>query len=146
VSARFADIRVGDELPALSRTVTREDIRVYANASGDQNPLHQDDDVARMVGFDGIIAHGMFTMGHLGACVAGWAGDPANITRLSAQFRSPVFMGEEIVAGGRVRSVDERTRTVIVELWVTVKRDGRAAFAIRKGDAEVRFPDPTDVG
>ena len=96
--------------------------------------------MARMVGFDGIIAHGMFTMGHLGACVAGWAGDPANIARLSAQFRAPVFMGEEIVAGGRVRSVDEPSRTVVAELWVTVERDGRPEFAIRKGEAEVRFP------
>ncbi len=145
MSGRFDDLRVGDELPALARTVTREDVRAYADAGGDQNPLHQDDDVARMVGFDGIIAHGMFTMGHLGACVAGWAGDPANIARLSAQFRAPVFMGEEIVAGGRVRSVDATTRTVVAELWVTVTRDGNEEFAIRKGEAEVRFPDPTDV-
>ncbi len=146
MNGRFAGFRVGNELPALARTVTREDVRAYADAGGDQNPLHQDDDVARMVGFDGIIAHGMFTMGHLGACVAGWAGDPANIARLSAQFRAPVFMGEEIVAGGRIRSVDETTRTVVAELWVTVTRDGNQEFAIRKGEAEVRFPEPTDAG
>jgi acyl dehydratase len=145
MSGRFDGLSVGDELPALARTVTREDVRAYADAGGDQNPLHQDDDVARMVGFDGIIAHGMFTMGHLGACVAGWVGDPANIGRLSAQFRAPVFMGEEIVAGGRVRSVDATTRTVVAELWVTVTRDGHEEFAIRKGEAEVRFPDPTGV-
>jgi meromycolic acid (3R)-3-hydroxyacyl-[acyl-carrier protein] dehydratase HadB len=145
VTGRFDDLRVGDEIPALVRTVTREDVRAYADAGGDQNPLHQDDDVARMVGFDGIIAHGMFTMGHLGACVAGWAGDPANIARFSAQFRVPVFMGEEIVAGGRVRSVDETTRSVVADLWVTVTRDGNEEYAIRKGEAEVRFPDPTDV-
>jgi acyl dehydratase len=103
--------------------------------------LHQDDDVARMVGFPGIIAHGMFTMGHLGACVSTWAGDPANVVRLSAQFRAPVFMGEEIVAGGRVRSLDVETRTAIVELWVMVEHEGTTGFAIRKGEAEVRFPD-----
>ena len=146
MGGRFDDIRVGDELPALVRTVTREDVRAYADASGDQNPLHQDDDVARMVGFDGIIAHGMFTMGHLGACVASWVEDPADIARLSAQFRAPVFLGEEIVAGGRVRSVDATTRTVVAELWVMVTRDGKQEFAIRKGEAEVRFPDPTGVG
>jgi acyl dehydratase len=140
VSVRFADLRVGEELPSLARTVTREDVRAYADAGGDQNPLHQDDDVARMVGFSGIIAHGMFTMGHLAACVAAWAGDPADVVRLSAQFRSPVFMGEEIVAGGRIRSLNEATRTAVVELWVTVERDGATEFAIRKGEAEVRLP------
>jgi acyl dehydratase len=140
LSARLEDLHAGDELPTLSRVVTREDVRAYADASGDQNPLHQDDEVARMVGFDGIIAHGMFTMGHLGACVSGWAGDPASVTRMSAQFRAPVSMGEEIVAGGRVRSVDMETRTVVAELWVTVERDGRTEFPIRKGEAEIRFP------
>jgi meromycolic acid (3R)-3-hydroxyacyl-[acyl-carrier protein] dehydratase HadB len=141
LSARFEELHAGDELPTLSRVVTREDVRAYADASGDQNPLHQDDEVARMVGFDGIIAHGMFTMGHLGACVARWAGDQVRIARLSAQFRAPVFMGEEIVAGGRVRSVDAEARTVVAELWVTVERNGNEEFAIRKGEAEVRFPD-----
>jgi acyl dehydratase len=140
MTVRFEEIRVGDPLPSLARSVTRDDVRVYAEASGDHNPLHQDDEVARMVGFPGIIAHGMFTMGHLGACVAAWAGDPANVTRLSAQFRAPVFMGEEIVAGGRVRSVDAESRTAVAELWVTVERDGVSEFAIRKGEAVVRFP------
>jgi acyl dehydratase len=140
MTTRLEDLHVGDDLPSLARTVTREDVRAYADAGGDHNPLHQDDDVARMVGFPGIIAHGMFTMGHLGACVAAWAGDPANVVRLSAQFRAPVFMGEEIVAGGRVRSLDAKTHTVVAELWVTVGRDGGTEFAIRKGEAEVRFP------
>ena len=139
MSVRFEELHVGDALPALPRTVIREDVRAYADASGDQNPLHQDDDVARMVGFSGIIAHGMFTMGHLGACVAAWAGDPANVVRLSAQFRAPVFMGEVIVAGGRVRSFDPETHTAIAELWVTVERDGMTVYAIRKGEAMVRF-------
>jgi acyl dehydratase len=140
MSVRLEDLHVGDALPTLVRTVTRDDVRAYADASGDQNPLHQDDDVARMVGFPGIIAHGMFTMGHLGACVAAWVGDPANVVRLSAQFRTPVFMGEEIVASGRVRSLEAETHTAIAELWVTVERSGETEFAIRKGEAEVRFP------
>jgi acyl dehydratase len=140
MNTRFEDLRVNDELPSLSRTVIREDVRAYADAGGDQNPLHQNDDVARSVGFPGIIAHGMFTMGHLAACVTAWAGGPTNILRLSAQFRVPVLMGEEIVAGGRVRAIDDDTRTATVELWVTVDREGSTQFAIRKGEAEVRFP------
>jgi len=141
MSVRFEDLHEGDRVPALARVVTQQDVRAYADASGDQNPLHQDDAVARMVGFDGIIAHGMFTMAHLGACVAAWAGDPASITRISAQFRAPVLMGEEIVASGRVRSLDVDARTAVAELWVTVTRDNQEEFAIRKGEAEVRFPE-----
>jgi acyl dehydratase len=140
MTVHFEDLNVGDEVPSLARTVNRDDVRAYADAGGDHNPLHQDDDVARTAGFPGIIAHGMFTMGHLAACVAAWAGDPANVVRISAQFRAPVFMGEVIVAGGRVRSMDEKTRTVVAELWVTVERENGTEFAIRKGEADVRFP------
>ena len=57
-----ADVSVGEQLPELRRVVTREDVKAYADAGGDRNPLHQDDAFARSVGFDGVIAHGMFTM------------------------------------------------------------------------------------
>ena len=124
----FDSIAAGDELPELHRVVTRDDVRAYADASGDQNPLHQRDEVARAAGFDGIIAHGMFTMGHMAACVVAWAGGPDAVTSLTAQFRAPVSMGQELVAGGRVRSMDQGLRTVSLDLWVTSERDeiGRA--------------------
>ena len=65
----FDEVAVGEELPQLRRVIVREDVKDYADAGRDQNPLHQDDDFARSVGFDGIIAHGMFTMGHMAACL-----------------------------------------------------------------------------
>ena len=135
----FDSVSVGDELPELRRVVTREDVRAYADASGDQNPLHQRDEVARAAGFDGIIAHGMFTMGHLGACVVAWAGEPDAITTIAAQFRAPVSMGQELVAGGRVRSLDEGTRTVMLDLWVTSERDRATEWPVKRGDATVRL-------
>lgn len=137
---RFEDLEIGQALPSLSRVVTREDVRAYADAGGDHNPLHQDDDVARAGGFPGIIAHGMFTMGHLAECVTAWVGDPAGVVRLSAQFRAPVLMGEEIVATGRVTALDPATRTATAELWVTLERDDVVEYPIRKGEATARFP------
>jgi acyl dehydratase len=139
VRVRFEDLAAGDEVPPLSRMVTREDVKRYADASGDHNPLHQDDDVARAVGFPGIIAHGMFTMGHLARCLADWLGDAGALVRMRAQFRAPVFMGETLVAGGRVRSLDPETRTAALEVWVTVERAGTTEYAIRKSEAEVRL-------
>jgi acyl dehydratase len=129
----------GSDIPPLSRTVARDDLIAYAELSGDRNPLHQDEAVARAAGFDGIIAHGMFTLGHLAACLDRWIGPDASVRRLSGQFRAPVFVGEEIVAGGRVKSVDGGSGTVVVELWVTVVRDGVTEHAVRRGEAEVRF-------
>jgi acyl dehydratase len=132
---RIATLAAGEELPELGRTVTAADVKAYADAGGDQNPLHQDDAFARSVGFDGIIAHGMFTMGHMAAAVAAWAGEDAVVERIAAQFRAPVFMGERIVAGGRVRSVDRAGGTITLETWVRLERDGATVWPIKKGEA-----------
>lgn len=130
---------MGEQLPTRSKTVTREDVKAYADASGDQNPLHQDDAVARALGFPGIIAHGMFTMAHMASCATRWLGGAEGVARLRAQFRAPVLMGETIVAGGTVRSVDARTRSAVLDLWVRLERDGRTEHPIRRGEAEVRL-------
>jgi acyl dehydratase len=132
-------VEVGSELPPLVRVVTAEDVKAYAEAGGDKNPLHQDDAVARAAGFPGIIAHGMFTMGHLAACVARWAGGPERVRRLTSQFRASVYMGEEIVAHGRIRSIDADRGTAIVDCWVTLERDGRTESPIKRGEAEVQL-------
>ncbi len=131
------DVTVGAEVPASSLVVTAGAVRAYADAGGDQNPLHQDGAVARAAGFPGIIAHGMFTMGHLAALVSRWAGGPERIRRLTAQFRAPVYMGEEIVAGGRVKAVDVERGVALLECWVTVERDGGTEWPIKRGEAEV---------
>jgi acyl dehydratase len=131
------DVTVPADLPALSRVVTAEAVKAYADAGGDQNPLHQDEAVAQAAGFPGIIAHGMFTMGHLAASVARWAGGSDRIRRLTAQFRAPVYMGEEIVAGGRVKAVDVERGMALLECWVSVERGGTTEWPIKRGEAEV---------
>ncbi|MEW6059502.1 MAG: MaoC/PaaZ C-terminal domain-containing protein [Actinomycetota bacterium] len=136
---RFGDVRVGDEIPPLAKVVTREDVKAYADASGDQNPLHQSDELARAVGFPGIIAHGMFTMAHLVSCLVAWLGEPAGLLRIRVRFRSAVFMGETIVAGGIVRALDRKTRTATLDVWVTLERDGVIEYPIKRSEAEVRL-------
>ena len=132
-------VEEGQELPELARVVTAADVKAYADAGGDRNPLHQDDDVARSVGFDGIIAHGMFTMGHMAAAVVTWAGDDAVVERITAQFRAPVSMGETIVAGGRVRAIDRERGRVTLDTWVRLDRDSEPVWPIKKGEAVVRL-------
>ncbi|MFN8232204.1 MAG: MaoC/PaaZ C-terminal domain-containing protein [Actinomycetota bacterium] len=136
---RPRDAGPGDPIASFERTVERGDLVTYAELSGDRNPLHQDDAAARAAGFDRVIAHGMFTMAHLAACLDRWLDGEGDVARLSAQFRSPVSVGETIVAGGRVRSVDHEAGTLTAELWVTVERDGATEHAVRKGEAEIRL-------
>ena len=139
MTRRFEDVSPGEELPAVERVVTREDVKAYADASGDQNPLHQDDEAARAAGFPGIIAHGMFTLGHLTSAIVAWAGDASALGRIRVQFRAPVFIGETIVARGTVKALDPERRTATLDVWVTVERDGALEWPIRRGEAEVRL-------
>jgi acyl dehydratase len=138
-TVRFDDARVGAEVPSLAKVVRREDVKAYADASGDQNPLHQDDSFARSVGFPGIIAHGMFSMAHLATALTGWLGDPAALRRLKVQFRAPVFMDETLVAGGRITALDPLTRRGRLEVWAFVDRAGERVFAIKNSEAEVQL-------
>ena len=132
-------VAVGQELPELRRVVTREDVQAYADAGGDHNPLHRSDEFARSVGLDGAIAHGMFTMGHMAACVVAWAGEADAVSAISAQFRATVSMGQEIVAGGRVRAIDTVARIAVLELWVSSERGGELEWPIKRGEATVRL-------
>ncbi len=138
-TVRFEDLAVGDDVLSVSRVVTSDDVKRYADASGDQNPLHQDEHFARGVGFPGIIAHGMFTMGHLATSLTDRLGDPSRLKRLAVQFRAPVFMGETIVAEARVKALDPRTRTAVLDVWVRVERAGTTEYPIRKSEAVVGF-------
>jgi acyl dehydratase len=135
----YDSVRVGDALDERSRLVTREDVKAYADASGDQNPLHQDEEVARAAGFPTIVAHGMFTMGHLASTLLSWAGESDALTSMRVAFRAPVFVGETIVAGGTVRALHDETRSAALDVWVLVERDGTVEWPIRKSEAVVRL-------
>jgi len=136
---RFGDVSVGEEILPLAKVVRREEVKAYADSSGDQNPLHQDDAFARSVGFPGIIAHGMFSMAHLTKAITDWAGDPGALKRIKVQFRAVVFMGETLVAGGRVDALDESTRTARLSVWAETEREGRRQMVIKNSEAEVEL-------
>ena len=65
-------LAVGDVIAQRDVHLTRASLLAYADASGDQNPIHQDDEVAVAVGLPGVIAHGMLTMGLAVQPVVDW--------------------------------------------------------------------------
>jgi len=77
-------------------TFTREQIAAYADASGDHNPIHLDDDFARSVGLPGLIAHGMLQMGIAATVAAEAAGGPERLRRMSVRFAGMVVPGDTV--------------------------------------------------
>lgn len=135
----FNNISVGDELPTLELTFTRADLVAYANASGDQNPIHQDEATAKSVGLPDVISHGMLTMGRAIRVVTDWVGDPAAVVDYSVRMTRPVVVpadkGAVVVFGGKVGEVNTENRTVRVDLTATC--DGTTVLGQAK--AIVRF-------
>jgi acyl dehydratase len=98
--------------------VTRGDLVAYAEASGDHNPIHQDDEVARSVGLPGVIAHGMYTMALAARYVEEWAGSRGRVATIGAKFTKPVPVppeGADVeIAGVADDQGDERVVTLTV--------------------------------
>jgi acyl dehydratase len=90
------------ELEPFAWKVTREQIAAYAEASGDHNPIHLDDQAARAAGLPGVIAHGMLGMAQLANFVVAYAGDHRRLRRLRCRFSGMVLPGDVITFSGRV--------------------------------------------
>ena len=118
----FDEVTAGDTFGPTTVRVDRDTLVAYAEASGDQNPIHQDEDVARSVGLPGVIAHGMYTLALAARSADAWAGGPGRVRDLGAKFTKPVVVpaGEEgavVTVAGTVRSVaDDGAVTVALEV------------------------------
>lgn len=103
--------------------ITREDLRRYADASGDHNPIHLDDEAARALGLEGVIAHGMLTWARVVAEVAAWAGGMERIVSSEVRFANPVPVPSEGAAkleiAARIKDPDPTTGNRTLMLTVT---------------------------
>ena len=91
-------IEVGTVLEEKVFHLDRALLKQYADASGDQNPIHQNEEFAVSVGLPNVIAHGMLTMALVGKYVSDFAGGSANVLEYSARFIKPVIVppGEKV--------------------------------------------------
>jgi acyl dehydratase len=124
-------MQVGDSLETQHYDVTRADLVAYAEASGDHNPIHQDEAVAVAVGLPGVIAHGMFTLALAARAVGTWT-DGAEVVELGAKFTNPVLVPADgaaaVTVAGTVKSVDDGLAT----LALAVTCDGTKVLGMPK--------------
>ena len=85
-------IEVGANLPEKVFYLDRELLKRYADASGDQNPIHQNEEFAVSVGLPNVIAHGMLTMALVGKYLSDFAGGSAKVVEFGARFTKPVIV------------------------------------------------------
>jgi len=125
-------IEVGMTLPEKVFYIDRALLKAYADASGDQNPIHQNEEFALSVGLPNVISHGMLTMALAGKYVTEWAGGSANVREFSARFIKPVIVpaGEKVdlTVVATVSEVDGKT----VKLDITATSAGVKVLGMAK--------------
>jgi acyl dehydratase len=134
----FEDVQVGDELPALVKgPIQQIQLTRYAGASGDFNPIHQDDEFAKAAGMGGVFAHGMLSMGFVAQAVTDWAGAGA-VRKIGVRFTALVRLKDTVTCRGRVlaKSSKDDVHTVEVEIWAETQKGDRVV----SGKATVALP------
>lgn len=106
----MSQLVIGQELPAKIFTINRALLIKYADASGDQNPIHQDEAFAKSVGLPDVIAHGMLTMSLAGKYLSDISG-AEKVIEFSAKFIKPVVVPANtdvsLIVSGKVSDITD---------------------------------------
>jgi acyl dehydratase len=134
----FEDVKIGDELPPLRKgPIEQIQLTRYAGASGDFNPIHQDEAFARAAGMGGVFAHGMLSMGFVAQAVTDWAG-AGRVRKLGVRFAGLVRLNDTVTCRGRVVATSWKDALGLVELdvWAENQRGEKVVT----GKATVALP------
>jgi acyl dehydratase len=128
--------QVGQELKTLMKPAfTRNALKAYAEASGDKNLIHLDEEFARQAGFPSVIVHGMLSMALIAdQLLYNFPESEYEIARLKSRFRKVTFPGDELLCGGSVKKILENGN-LLVGLWAKNQKGETTA----DGEAEVRL-------
>jgi len=119
---------------SLSRTISDDDIRAFAEATGDRNPLHLDEEFAKQTRFGRRIAHGMLSASLISAVIASeLPGQGGIYLGQTFQFVAPVFPGDTVTARVTVSAVREDKPILKLETVCTNQRDE----VVIKGEATI---------
>jgi len=107
ISNQATSWTVGDTFAGFERLITQERVNAYADASGDHNPIHLDEDYAAATPFGTRIAHGMLSLALVTEILAIEFPDTWHSGgKLKVRFSAPIFPGETVITYGKITSID----------------------------------------
>lgn len=133
-----AELSEGDTGPeVVVAELTRRDFVKYAGASGDFNPIHYDDDLSQMAGYDDVFAQGMLTAGIAAQAVSHWFGLRA-VDSYSVRFEAQVWPGDTVTAVAEITEIERHddTATIQTDIEATTQDDR----VVLSGSAEATIP------
>ena len=115
-SIQMNEFAEGMELSELKKTITQENINLYAEASHDFNPIHIDPEFAKKTPLGGTVAHGMLILAYLYEFMAqSFEQDWIRNGSLSARFKGAAYPGDIITVSGSITGVERENDFVIID-------------------------------
>jgi len=106
---RLSDIHQGDSLPSVVKHITQRGINLYAEASGDFNPIHVDETFAAQTPLGGTIAHGMLILAYISEMMTEAFGKSwVEGGKLSVRFKAPARPNDTITTSGKIDSIEHK--------------------------------------
>ena len=119
----FSELSVGMRA-SLSRIITREDVDRFADVTGDQNPIHVDEDFAGRSPFEHTIAHGMFGASLISAVIGTDLPGPGVVyMEQSLRFKKPIFIGNTVTATVEIIDLNAEKHRVRLSTTCTNQKD-----------------------
>jgi 3-hydroxybutyryl-CoA dehydratase len=134
-----AEIHQGKALQPVVKHITQEKINLYAEASGDFNPIHVDESFAAKTPFGGTIAHGMLNLAYVSEMMAlafgrSWLSEG----KLSAKFRESARPGDTLTINGKIDSIEQKDSVLYANC--SFECCNQKGETIVSGEAVVKLP------
>jgi 3-hydroxybutyryl-CoA dehydratase len=125
-----------DQTTEITNTVTKEDVHLFSQVTGDTNPVHLDDDYAAKTSFGKTIAHGMLTAGFISAAIGTKLPGPGCIyLEQSLKFRAPVFIGDTVTTRVTIADINVRRKRLTLKTECIVNEK-----IVVNGEAVIMIP------
>ena len=130
------DLKEGTELPEVIKVIKQERVNLYAEASGDFNPIHLDEEFAKNTHAKGRIAHGMLILAYASEMMTA-AFDRNWLTggKLNVRFKVPAKPGDTVTVSGKVVKLEETGGGTLV--YCDVLCANQSGETVITGDATV---------
>ena len=135
----LAEFREGNALPSVVKHLTQESINLYADASGDFNPIHVDESFAAGTPLGGTIAHGMLVLAYVSEMMTlafglSWLSGG----KLSVRFKAPARPGDTLTVEGRIDSIGNNNSVSYANCSLECHNQRNEAIVV--GEAVVQLP------
>jgi 3-hydroxybutyryl-CoA dehydratase len=134
----LAEIYQGKILPSVIKHVTQEKIDLYAEASGDFNPIHVDESFAAQTPLGGTIAHGMLILAYVSEMMTLAFGQSwLSRGKLSVRLKAPARSGDTVTVTGKIDSIENKNGVSYANCSLECHNQENEAIVIGKATVEL---------